>query len=226
MSSLMLMTAREFEANRTLMQSVARQLIAERRRDPKGNEKHDLLNLMLNGVDPVTGEKLDDENIINQMITFLIAGHETTSGLLTFATYLMLKNPAVLQKARSLVDEGAGRGDAAHRTSRPAALPRADPDGEPAPVADRVGLHGQAIAGYAAGRQVPADDERQHHDPLADPASRTPPCGPMSKPSGRSGSIRRAPRSCHRMPGSRSATARAPVSAAPSPCRKRSSCSR
>ena len=109
MSSLMLLTAREFEANRTLMQSVARELIAERRRDPKGNDKHDLLNLMLNGVDPVSGEKLDDENIINQMITFLIAGHETTSGLLTFATYLMLKTPSVLQKARELVDEVMGQ---------------------------------------------------------------------------------------------------------------------
>ena len=63
---------------------------------------------MLNGVDPVTGEKLSDENIGYQMITFLIAGHETTSGLLSFATYLLLKNPDVLQKARALVDEVLG----------------------------------------------------------------------------------------------------------------------
>ncbi len=63
---------------------------------------------MLNGVDPVSGEKLSDENIGYQMITFLIAGHETTSGLLSFATYLLLKNPAVLQQARALVDEVLG----------------------------------------------------------------------------------------------------------------------
>ncbi|MFZ5783759.1 MAG: bifunctional cytochrome P450/NADPH--P450 reductase [Pseudomonadota bacterium] len=104
-SSLMLTKAREFEANRQLMESVARELIAERRRDPQGGDKRDLLNLMLNGVDPVSGEKLSDENIIFQMITFLIAGHETTSGLLSFATYLLLKNPSVLQKARAIVDE-------------------------------------------------------------------------------------------------------------------------
>jgi cytochrome P450 / NADPH-cytochrome P450 reductase len=62
----------------------------------------------LNGVDPVTGEKLSDENIGYQMVTFLIAGHETTSGLLSFATYLLLKNPDVLQKARQVVDEVLG----------------------------------------------------------------------------------------------------------------------
>lgn len=105
LSSLMLSKARQFQADKELMDKVARDLIAERRRDPKGNEKNDLLNLMLNGVDPVTGEKLSDENIGYQMITFLIAGHETTSGLLSFATYLLLKNPDVLQKARSIVDE-------------------------------------------------------------------------------------------------------------------------
>lgn len=108
LSNLMLSKARQFQADKELMDQVARELIAERRRDPKGNEKHDLLNLMLNGVDPVTGEKLSDENIGYQMITFLIAGHETTSGLLSFATYLLLKNPDVMQKARAIVDEVLG----------------------------------------------------------------------------------------------------------------------
>jgi cytochrome P450/NADPH-cytochrome P450 reductase len=107
-TNLMLSKARQFQADKELLDSVARELIAERRRDPKGNEKHDLLNLMLNGVDPVSGEKLSDENIGYQMITFLIAGHETTSGLLSFATYLLLKNPAVLQRARAIVDEVLG----------------------------------------------------------------------------------------------------------------------
>lgn len=106
--TLMLSKARQFQADRELLGSVARDLIAERRRDPKGGDKHDLLALMLNGVDPVSGEKLSDENIGYQMVTFLIAGHETTSGLLSFATYLLLKNPAVLQRARAIVDEVLG----------------------------------------------------------------------------------------------------------------------
>ncbi len=63
---------------------------------------------MLEGRDPETGEGLSDENIRYQMVTFLIAGHKTTSGLLSFALYLLLKNPKVLEKARGIVDEVLG----------------------------------------------------------------------------------------------------------------------
>lgn len=63
-----------------------------------------MLARMLNVEDPETGEKLDDENIRFQIITFLIAGHETTSGLLSFATYFLLKHPDKLKKAYEEVD--------------------------------------------------------------------------------------------------------------------------
>jgi cytochrome P450/NADPH-cytochrome P450 reductase len=45
----------------------------------------DLLGKMLEGVDKVTGERLADETIRHEINTFLVAGHETTSGLLSFA---------------------------------------------------------------------------------------------------------------------------------------------
>lgn len=108
LNSLLRSRARQYAADQDLLRKVAHDLILERRRDPHAAEKDDLLNVMLNGVDPVTGEKLSDENIGYQMVTFLIAGHETTSGLLSFATYLLLKNPRVLQKARAIVDEVLG----------------------------------------------------------------------------------------------------------------------
>lgn len=107
-SNLMLATGRQFDANVQLMRKVAEDVIAERRADPAGASKDDLLGRMLNGVDPETGERLSDENIAYQMITFLIAGHETTSGLLSFATYLLLRNPEALQKARAQVDAVLG----------------------------------------------------------------------------------------------------------------------
>lgn len=60
---------------------------------------------MLKGNDPETGEALDDMNIRYQIITtFLIAGHETTSGLLSFALYYLLNNPEKLQKGYEEVD--------------------------------------------------------------------------------------------------------------------------
>lgn len=100
---------RRYEADIRLMHEVAGQLIAERRRDPAAAARHDLVARMLNARDPVTGEQLSDENIRYQMVTFLIAGHETTSGLLTFALYLLLKNPEVLARTRAVVDEVLGR---------------------------------------------------------------------------------------------------------------------
>ena len=70
--------------------------------------KPDLLSYMLSGVDKKTGERLDDLNIRYQIITFLIAGHETTSGLLSFAIYFLLKNPEVLARAYEEVDRVLG----------------------------------------------------------------------------------------------------------------------
>ncbi|WP_409236554.1 bifunctional cytochrome P450/NADPH--P450 reductase [Streptomyces sp. PA5.6] len=64
----------------------------------------DLLGLMLNSPHPASGEHLDEANIRNQVITFLIAGHETTSGTLAFALHHLMKNPAVLHLAQAEVD--------------------------------------------------------------------------------------------------------------------------
>ena len=74
---------------------------------------------MMTGVDRATGEQLDDVNIRYQINTFLIAGHETTSGLLSCAIYALLKHPDVLQKAYDEVDRVLGRTSAPSRpTSR------------------------------------------------------------------------------------------------------------
>ena len=94
------------------MNDLVDQIIAERRaarrRGGDAGDTTDLLGRMLTGVDKQTGEQLPDENIRAQCITFLIAGHETTSGLLSFAIYYLLKNPDVLARARAEVDEVLG----------------------------------------------------------------------------------------------------------------------
>ena len=54
------------------MKSVALQVINERRSHP--TDKKDLVNAMLYGKDPKSGKTLPDDNIVNNMITFLIAG--------------------------------------------------------------------------------------------------------------------------------------------------------
>ncbi|GAB7345541.1 hypothetical protein MBLNU457_3854t1 [Dothideomycetes sp. NU457] len=89
------------------MRTLSRELVENRKKHPE--DKKDLLNAMINGVDQRTGEKLNDESIIDNMITFLIAGHETTSGMLSFAFYYLLKNPAALKRAREEVDRVVGQ---------------------------------------------------------------------------------------------------------------------
>src|SRR5215208_556005 len=99
---------RQFQEDTTYMNSLVDKIIAERREGAEGEQPKDLLNSMLTGVDKETGERLDDVNIRYQIITFLIAGHETTSGLLSFALYFLLNNPDVLAKAYEEVDRVLG----------------------------------------------------------------------------------------------------------------------
>lgn len=99
---------RQLLANALYMESEVAKILAERRRAGDADEHRDLLSCMLNGVDKRSGERLSDDNIIAQCITFLVAGHETTSGLLSFAISYLLKNPAVVARAEDEVDRVFG----------------------------------------------------------------------------------------------------------------------
>jgi cytochrome P450/NADPH-cytochrome P450 reductase len=107
-SKLMLLRNRRFDADTKTLRDVADRLIEERLNDPRLRERGDLLDVMLTAKDKETGETLSRENVGYQMITFLVAGHETTSGLLSFVTWLLLKNPDILVKLRMHVDEVLG----------------------------------------------------------------------------------------------------------------------
>ncbi|WP_044339845.1 bifunctional cytochrome P450/NADPH--P450 reductase [Rossellomorea aquimaris] len=104
---LMVKSKKQFKEDIQYMFSLVDELIAERKQNGDQGED-DLLSHMLKGTDPETGEALDDENIRFQIITFLIAGHETTSGLLSFAIYYLMNNPEKLKKAQQEVDEVLG----------------------------------------------------------------------------------------------------------------------
>ncbi|MFD6286286.1 cytochrome P450 [Streptomyces sp. NPDC060205] len=64
----------------------------------------DLLDRMLETAHPETGERLTPENVRRQVITFLIAGHETTSGALSFALHYLAQHPEIAARARAEVD--------------------------------------------------------------------------------------------------------------------------
>src|SRR5438105_527561 len=100
---------RDLAADVAFMNKMVDEIVAERRRNAEAAEaKKDMLGAMMTGVDRSTGEQLDDVNIRYQINTFLIAGHETTSGLLSCALYALLKHPDVLKKAYEEADRVLG----------------------------------------------------------------------------------------------------------------------
>ena len=100
---------KELAQDVAFMNKMVDEIIAERRGNADAAEgKKDMLGAMMTGVDRATGEQLDDVNIRYQINTFLIAGHETTSGLLSCTLYALLKHPDVLKKAYEEVDRVLG----------------------------------------------------------------------------------------------------------------------
>lgn len=79
------------------LHDLADDIVAERRKAGPGRHG-DLLDIML-------GSDLDAANIRYQLINFLIAGHETTSGALSFALYFLSRHPEVFARARAEVDQ-------------------------------------------------------------------------------------------------------------------------
>src|SRR6201989_1816995 len=100
---------RDMAADVAFMNKMVDEIIAERRKNTDATEtKKDMLGAMMTGVDRATGTQLDDVNIRYQINTFLIAGHETTSGLLSCTIYALLKHPEVLKRAYEEVDRVLG----------------------------------------------------------------------------------------------------------------------
>lgn len=92
-----------FQADSDYLAQVVDDVIEARVSEGEGTAE-DLLGLMLSAEHPVDGTTLDAANIRNQVITFLIAGHETTSGAMSFALHYLAKHPAVLQLVQREVD--------------------------------------------------------------------------------------------------------------------------
>ncbi|KAI4592086.1 hypothetical protein KJ359_011877 [Pestalotiopsis sp. 9143b] len=99
----------KYAADISVLRDTAEAVLKERVADTE-NERNDLLTAMLRGRDSMTGQKMTDESIIDNLITFLIAGHETTSGTLSYAMYELLRKPDEYRKVREEVDRVVGNG--------------------------------------------------------------------------------------------------------------------
>ncbi len=81
-------------------------LLSARRARPKETGTDDFLSLLMNaGADE--GVPLSDTEIVDNLITFLAAGHETTARTLTWTFYLLSKSPEAFSRAGAEVDAAA-----------------------------------------------------------------------------------------------------------------------
>ncbi len=92
-----------FHEAKSKLDHVVAEIIQERRREKE--ERDDLLALLLNARDEETGTGMDDEQMHDELITLLLAGHETTAVALSWTFYLLSEHPKVRQKLEAEVDQ-------------------------------------------------------------------------------------------------------------------------
>ncbi len=81
----------------------------------------DLLDLLLAGADPKSGRQMTTPELRDNLLTFIVAGHETTALTLAWSLYLCAHDPAVQDAARAQAQ--AVLGDRAATAADIAALP-------------------------------------------------------------------------------------------------------
>lgn len=79
--------------------------IAERRADPRLDERDDILSMLM-AARFEDGAEMGDEELRDQLITLLLAGHETTATALAWTFDLLLRHPAAVARLRSELESG------------------------------------------------------------------------------------------------------------------------
>ena len=81
--------------------------IRDRRRTGAGAQGEDVLSLLLGARDE-DGEGLDDDSIRDELMTLLLAGHETTATGLAWAFERLVRHPAAMERLLAEIDAGEG----------------------------------------------------------------------------------------------------------------------
>ena len=96
---------------RSYLRGMMTKRVGERRHS--GDRHDDLLSLLLDARDPETGAGVSDTEVIDNILTFIGAGHETTALALTWTYYLLSHHPEVEAKILAEIANvtgGAGLG--------------------------------------------------------------------------------------------------------------------
>jgi cytochrome P450 len=96
-----------FRAALRMLDEAVYTLIAQRRQMGEA-QTDDLLGMLLLSRDAETGQVLSDRQVRDEVITMLIAGHETVASALTWSWYLLSLHPQVRTRLRSEVSQVLG----------------------------------------------------------------------------------------------------------------------
>jgi cytochrome P450 len=94
---------KQFNANIATLDEVVAEIISDRRVNP--GDRGDLLSLLMAARDEGTGERMDDAQLRDEVMTLLLSGHETTADALTWTFYLLDRHPEVRGRLEGEVDE-------------------------------------------------------------------------------------------------------------------------
>lgn len=97
---------RQFKQATKTLHKIINSLIEKRR--ASGERHDDLLDMLLHAQDEETGERMDDQQLLDELITIFAAGHETTANALTWTWYLLAQHPDILQRMRAELKQGLG----------------------------------------------------------------------------------------------------------------------
>lgn len=84
-------------------------IIAKKREEGLG---HDLLSLLMSSRDEETGNYMTDDQLHDEVLITIFAGHETTANLLTWTWYLLSQHPEVEEQLHAELDRALGGRDA------------------------------------------------------------------------------------------------------------------
>ena len=80
--------------------------VAEKRR--AANEEHfDFLAMLMAARDKDTGQPMSERELLDEVMTLVVAGHETSASALSWAWYLLATHPAALARLQAEVDGAA-----------------------------------------------------------------------------------------------------------------------
>ena len=100
---------REFQAALGQLNRAVEGIIQARRKSAaQMSDAGDLLELLMNARDPDSGESMDDAQLRDEIITLLIAGHETVASALTWTWCLLAQNPDSGARLRSELEHQLG----------------------------------------------------------------------------------------------------------------------